>query len=487
MAVRIRTMDGIASRLQAHHNDRQHKTTSEIRVPYRQSSIVDLDAELGEPAGTYGHVRVWRTVVLNPKESNPAREFAPSSAAEMWTLNGQTHHTRSDRHFAAKRIGLDGLQGHLVVEVELDGLSADAKSLIVATTRTSRAHRAIGARMEQAIDQVIHDDDHLQELNQQIREEAFKKASEQRIAGLDNALRAFGLFLKRKKTKFVDVIGPLTKKAEPTINVTPPPPISPLHPHPKDVFQFRTAFRSTIHVKRGGTATVQLEVDATDGYFDGAGTTLSLQFVPDLGEKLRVVSQDALQGGRMRIWLRSAKDAPLVATKLIASCLPANAAAPFSAAIPVEIVEAKPRRTRPGTGKRRQAVEVEEDAPPPVVVAYENDAEHSWQRHGLADWTVDTIGEYKKGIAFVNGDYTELASLRDDLPKERHADITNIYVAPVGMTIVGLEESQQSAPNEVELHPHYRDAALKAAALSSLFAIKYMNNRSLIGGPDEGD
>lgn len=487
MAVRIRTMDGIASRLQAHHNERQHKTSSEIRVPYRQSSVIDLDAELGEPSGTCGEVRVWRTVVLNPNESNPAREFAPAQAAEMWTLNGQTHHTRTDRHFASKRIGLDGLQGHLVVEVELDALSADAKSLIVATTRSSRAHREIGARMEQAIDQVLRDDERLQELNQQIREEAFKKAAEQRIAGLEKALKAFGLFLKRKRTKWVDVVGPVKTTEKPKVEIPPPPPISPLHDHPKDVFQFRTTVRSTIRIKRGGTATIQLEADAVDGYFDGPGTVLSLQFVPDLGEKLRIVSRDSLQDGRMRIWLRATKDAPLVSTQLIASCLPPDASAPLTAGIPVEIVEAKPRKPHVRTGKRREEVEVEEELPPPVVVAYENHPVNGWQKHGLADWTTDTIGEYKGGIAFVNGDFTELASLREELPKERHDDITNIYVAPVGMTIVGLEESQQNAPDDVELHPHFRDAALRASALSSLFAIKYMNNRSLIEAGDDED
>jgi hypothetical protein len=218
MAVRTRYMDGIASRLQAHHNDRQHKTQTEIQVPYRRSSTIDLDADLGVAPGTHGTVRLWRTVILNPKEPNPAREFAPAGQAEMWTLNGQTHNARGDRHFGSKRVGLDALRGHLVVEVELDGLSPDAKSLVVTTARTNRARRDLGAKIETAIDQVLSDDDELQRLNQSIREEAFRKASSQRIKGLDKALRAFGLLIKRAKRSPVD--GPGTG---PDLATSPPP------------------------------------------------------------------------------------------------------------------------------------------------------------------------------------------------------------------------------------------------------------------------
>lgn len=190
-AVRTRYMDGIASRLHAHHADRQHKRETGIRVPYRRASTINLGAEIGDGVD-YGTVRVWRTVVLNPAESNPAREFALGARAEMWMLNGQTHNTRSDRHFASKRMGLDALVGHLIVEVELDGLSADAKSLIVTTGRHSRAYRQLGDRLEEAIDRDLSGDDRLKELNREIREAAFRKAATHQVSGLDKALRAFG-------------------------------------------------------------------------------------------------------------------------------------------------------------------------------------------------------------------------------------------------------------------------------------------------------
>ena len=495
MPVRTRYMGGIASRLQAHHNARSHKQRStSIEVPYRRSSIVNLDAELGAAPGTHGTVRVWRTVILNPKESSPAREFSFASAAEMWTLNGQTHHGRPDRHFSSKRIGLDALRGHLVVEVELDDLSPDAKSLVVTTSRTNRSRRQIGAKIEEAIDQVIASDDKLKALNQQIREEAFRKASSQQITGLDKALRQFGLLVRRPKAITVTEPGTARdRKRKPTIN--PLDAIAPLHTHPKDVFQFRTVLRERIRVKQGKTASVLLEVDAIDGYFDGSGASLSLQFVPDIGEKLRFTSQDSLEGGRMRIRIRAARDAPLIETKLIASCLPPNANAPFTAEIPIEIIDPRSALDRDPDGKprnRRKTKQVEQDAPPQVVVAYDDHAEHSWQHHGLNDWNTDTVGQYKNDIAYVNGDFTALAELRSKLPTNRHDDITSLYVAPVGMTVVGLHESEQDPPEDnsgtpVELHSHYRKAALRSAALSSIFAIRYMNERVLLGDPAHED
>jgi hypothetical protein len=233
-----------------------------------------------------------------------------------------------------------------------------------------------------------------------------------------------------------------------------------------------------------------LEADAVDDYFnDEQGSALSLQFVPDLGEKLRIVARDSLEGGRMRIRLRAVKDAPTVETQLIASCLPPNAEAPLSAAIAVEIVEDEPRRRRDGREKNSEIEDLEEEAPPQVVVAYEEHPEHSWAKHGL-DWTSETVGQYKNEIAYVNGDFVELAKLRGELPKHRHNDITNLYVAPVGMTLVGLCESERNPPRntageDVVLHDHYRSAALRSAALSSLFSIRYINERSLLGLGDE--
>ena len=59
------------------------------------------------------------------------------------------------------------------------------------------------------------------------------------------------------------------------------------------------------------------------------------------------------------------------------------------------------------------------------------------------------------------------------------------------MTLVGLAESEQNAPKgedgkDLELHEHFRTAALRSAALSSLFAIRYMNKSGMLGAmPDE--
>ncbi len=263
--------------------------------------------------GTLGSVRLWRTVILHETESMPAREFAPSRGAEIWTLNGQTHVARADAHFKTKRVGLEALVGHLLVEVELDGLSADAKADVITTSRHTRAAREIGNRLDEAIDQVLAEDDDLQDWNTKIREAAFKRAASQRISGLENALRAFNLTFKQKKTILVPGPGGHTgPKPEPKL----PDPISPLHDHPEDIFQFRKVLRRTVRVRRGSTGSVQLEADATDGYFDDSGR-LSLQFVPDLGDKLRIVGRDSLVDGRMRIRLKASPDAPLTDLSLL--------------------------------------------------------------------------------------------------------------------------------------------------------------------------
>lgn len=477
MAVSTRTyrryMSGIASRLGSHHQERQHKSRSGTSVPYRRFSDLDLDAIMGELPGTHGTVRVWRTIVLHEIERNPAREYAPARGAEMWTLNGQTHSTRSDRHFANKKIGLEALVGHLLVEVELDGLSADAKANVVTTARHTRAQREIGAQLQDAIDQIISEDDQLHEWNERIREDAFRRAAEHKIAGLDDALRAFGLTFKRKrKVKRPNNDGGRARRPP-----TPLAPIAPLHEHPTDVFGFRMVSRETIEITRGRTASVQLEADAFDGYFDDP-SRLSLQFVPTIGDDVRVTSRDSLEGGRMRIRMKAGDDAPLQMLKLFAVCV--TPARTFTHEIDVEVVEAAPSgSTHNGSAPGRGKTEIEEeiDAPPQVTVHFK-DREPRWP----AGWTDETVGEYDlAGVAMINGDFAELVRLRNALPMNRQADITNVYTAPIAMTLIGLADAARDAPTDEEtgddaaLPDHFRKAALRAAALSSIFAIRYMN------------
>jgi hypothetical protein len=480
-----RYMSGSSSRLAAHYAERQHKSAAGIHVPYRRFTELDLDAVMGEPAGTLGSVRVWRTIVLHDKESKPAREFAPPRGAEVWTLNGQTHVTRSDAHFKSKRVGLDALVGHLLVAVDLDGLSADAKADVITTGRHTRAQREIGTRLEDAVDQVLGEDDQLEHWNTKIREAAFKKAASQQIAGLEKALRAFSLTFKRKKTIPVPGTGD-RKYARPQPKL--PDPISPLHEHPRDVFGFRMVVRDTIKVRRGSTGSVQLEADALDGYFDDANR-LSLQFVADLGDKLRIVGRDSLEGGRMRIRMKATRDAPLVAVKLNATCV--TPVQVLTAVIDVEVVEPTARKApRDSDNSKGQQQEIEIETPPPVEVHYQYDKDHSW----LEGWNEETVGEYKTGIAHINGDYSELVNLRKELPKSAHDDITNVYIAPIAMTIVGLADAERDAPKdadngEIELPDHFRRAAMRSAALSSIFALRYMNKSGgfLVGSDDEGN
>ncbi len=133
-----------------------------------------------------------------------------------------------------------------------------------------------------------------------------------------------------------------------------------------------------------------------------------------------------------------------------------------------------------GKGSRREE-EIEVDAPPPVEVHYQGDPEHPWPEN----WTAATVGEYNAGVAHINGDYNELVKLRKDLSKNEQADITSIYIAPIAMTIVGLEDAERDAPSgsdgqESELPDHFRKAALRSAALSSIFAIRFMHKRGTL-------
>lgn len=485
-------MAGNASRLQSIHEGRGGRPGKKpIHVPHRRTSRLDLDAWMDDDRH-YGTVNVVTTYVHQDGTTRGNELYAPTKEAEVWTLNGQRHHARSRLHFGQEPIRLEAIRDNLLVDVQLDCLSADAKALIMTTDRQGAAEREARFALERAIDDLLATDADLRALNDDARDAALRAAARSSRQDLDRELRHFQHFVRKEKQR----VKLRTTKKVPATSTHPPriklEPIAPLFEHPT-FLRFRKKFRQTLRVVPGRTASVLIEANATDGYF-GTERQPNFAFHPDAGTALRVVSIDDLKDGRTRVRVRAASDAALGTTRFVASYLPPNVLSPLMTEIDVEIVEPKARK--PGKGQEREIEtweyqDVEQQAPPGYAVLFE-EREPTWVSAGMSHWTDETVGQYKADVAYVNGDYGPARRLLEAVPTDKQEEYLGLYLAPIIMTLVGVAKQESNPPKDedtgesIVLHDDYREAALEGVALSSIFTIRKLRKLGLhsVAGED---
>lgn len=489
-----RYMAGNSSRLEGHFRGWTAPTgKNPTRVPYRQRTFIDLTAWIND-GNDYGAVELTTTFVRQPGTNRGNELFSPVKEAEVWTVNGQVHHSRSRLHFGLEPIRLDAIRDYLIVEVKLDGLSPDAKALLLTTDRQGAAERRIRTQLEAAVDDVLASDEALRALNDEVKDEALRQAADSRMKDLDRELAELEMFFGYERKTIKRKVKQLVQRIKrPRPDIKPLAPITPLHADPT-FLRFRRGNRDVMRVQPGATASMLLEADAIDGYFNSERQP-TWQFLPPMGTALRVYSSETLTGGRMRVRIKAAPTAALGSTQLTATYLPANAQAPLSDSIPVEIVAVTPRAPRGSQGPTIQVeVEIEEEVERPKTPNYlwvYAERSPTWAEHAL-DWDYETIAEFKHDVAFLNGDFPPLQNLLNDGRSAQAQQYLSLYAAPVIMTLVGLAKEATDPPRDDEgepilLHDAYRDAALRGVALSTIFTIRKLKRLGLVGGeqPDE--
>jgi hypothetical protein len=469
-----RRMRGNAARLTTRARGGSGKAGKDpIKVTGPIRTTVDVTAA-ADDGYEYGTVEISAWIIEQEKSRKGNELFGPASTAETWSLNGQMHDAESRDRFARKPIELDALKNHLKVNVECDGLTPDAKADIFTTGRQGTAERRAKTALQNAIASVLANNPELRARNQEIRDEALRRATAGADRELEKALSDFQHFFEQE----VEVSMGTGKKKQrrkkrkgkkPTI--APPPPIAPLHSEPT-FLKFRKVVKSKLRVRPGHTASIQLEADAVDGYFPNKekvqfGTT------PDLGSTIRISATERLAGGRMRIYIRGHKTASPGKAILTASCLPASAKGLITDSIEIEISQPSSGESSGGEGKRKVKKKL---APPHRVLWKEDSSGNGWADEGV-NWSEETIGEFKNGVALVNGDFGPFRQMLDQIKFEQRESIIRLYVPPLVMSLVSLDKSEKEPPKDAEgktidFHSDYKYSALRSVALGSIFTIR---------------
>jgi hypothetical protein len=208
-------MTGNSARLESQYRGWAQQTGRQpTQVPYRNTTYLDLDAWGNHEQG-YGSVAVVATYVRQEGTDRGNELFTPVKEAEVWTLNGQVHHTRTRNHFGVDPIKLDAIRDFLVVEVKLDELSADAKALLLTTDRQGAAERRIRRQLEDAVDDVLSNDRTLRTLNDEVKDEALRQAANARMRDLDRELEEFDFFVRSERETVKRAVKQTVRRREP--------------------------------------------------------------------------------------------------------------------------------------------------------------------------------------------------------------------------------------------------------------------------------
>lgn len=482
----FRYMQGITARLTARAKGWGRETgKNPINVDGPIQISVDVTAA-ADDGFDYGiaEVSAW---IIEQENTNKGNDlFGPASAAETWSLTGQMHEAFGRDHFAQKPIELDALKNHLKVNVECDGLTVDAKADIFTTSRQGTAERRAQRALRDAVDSVVANDRQLRIRDQEIKEAALRRATEGADKELERALTDFQHLFEREVE--VREGGNRKKKSKKRKknkgkkpDIKPLDPIAPLHGEPT-FLRFRKVLKKQVRVAPGAVASILLEANAIDGYFPDR-EQVQLSTTPDLGKTIRIFARERLSDGRLRVHFRAAADATPGSAVLTASCLPPSAEGPLTDSIDLEIVP--PTGGSAGGTIRKEKRKVA----PPHRVLYREDANgKSWEDEGV-DWTEDTVGEFKNGVALVNGDFAPFRDLLDQVKVGQRTAIIRLYVPPVVMSLVSLDKSEKEPPksdsgDSVPLHRDYKVAALRSVALGSVFTIRRLKKLGFGVGDD---
>lgn len=396
----------------------------DLKVAYRNSETHDLGKATGRQLGKF-EISYW--VLQRPADStstsDPTASYvAPENAVTM-TLSGQRQDAES-RSWLRNRTELPFLVRNLIVQIDVDSLSPIAKRELFASTRERAVDSDLRQRIYAEVALVLKQDSELRRLEREERDKLLAQSSEQVDEKVRERLRKHIQTLLKDKMRKVKRTertptggggGGGGGSARDTDDS-----------HLPAVPTLMRFLRDPITVKRGGTTTVWVEIDAKNGYLPEHEDDLSVSFDAALAGEVRDVAKSRLLGGRSLWRLQAKATAPLGDFTLEAVLVTANGV--ITAPVTIRVIE--PAKTKLKT----KAVEEPDNGP--IIQWVHRDR---WDGLG---WDAHTVGDVRVSVdetlILVNRDQRLLEAALDrkkKLSQEQIQTRAGRYLFPVACAL----------------------------------------------------
>jgi hypothetical protein len=334
----------------------------------------------------------------NPK-AQPIEVYVDPYRPICFTFNGQTHGFE-ERRFISDRLNLPYLTRYLIIQVELDHVTPEARRELLSTTRDRLKQLPLFEVMREAISTALSEDENLIRLNDARKEkilarhsdaeekklrERFARLMERHLAGVDAKVKAKGTGGDGGRPPSTpgtrDVLPPLPTREEPTYikiaNTQKPLPV--------------TLDRHTL---------LRLESDAPDGYLTShVHAKLALGCDPE--GLLVLESSSDFKGGRSRATIRATEKAKEGDSGTVTIFLLTPTGKTFQSKVSFKVETPREQPTA-GTSMKSQV-----QAPTPVPIYH-----GEWADFGWDDTNVSEVREDKSGTKiFVNMDNRHISKL----------------------------------------------------------------------------
>jgi hypothetical protein len=372
------------------------------------------------------------------------------------TLSGQRQDSES-RTWLRNRTELPFLVKNLIVQIDVDQLSPIAKRELFSSTRERAVDGDLRERIYAEVAMVLKQDSELRRLEREERDKLLAQSTEQVDEKVRERLRKHIQTLLKDKTRKVT-----RTERTPTGGGGggrgDGRDIDDAHlPAVPTKLRF---LRELITIKRGGTTTVWVEIDAKNGYLPEHQDDLSVEFDPALEGKVSDVAKSRLLGG-LSLWrLQAADDAPIGEYPLEAVLVTANGV--ISSTVNLKVVE-------PASAKPKTRTTEEPDTGPVI----------KWMRRESWDglgWDGQTVGDVQirsdETLILVNRDQRLLEQALDrkkKLTREQIQARENRYLFPVACALY----QQHDAVKEMKEPPtdEYVQGELERLAEAVLLVI----------------
>lgn len=269
--------------------------------------------------GDLGHIGVEYWVLERPEPSddgkpkNPAAAFVDPKKPVVITHNGQNQ-GELPAALLNKAAQLPFLTNRLIVHVNCDRLSPDAKRNMFSSTREDTKEGFVRERIEREVVELLKADDELDRLNREARDQTLKdkdkQAEEQMKRQVARMLRFVGA---------ADVDLPGSKTGSTTVTPPKPPKPPPPPPEPIPTMEPPTFIRIVgdpdvpLKFYAGQRRWIRVETDANSDYHNPNDPEESRINVA-VGDSLKVFGTTPLSHGRMRIGVECSVDVSLKTT-----------------------------------------------------------------------------------------------------------------------------------------------------------------------------
>jgi len=383
-----RTIAGNFTRLSDDKKDRvEHQDSIDVHVPFA-------------PGDTTVKVNYW-VIRQDPDapSAQPIDAYVDPYKPVTYTFFGQTHGT-DERRFTSERLQLPYLAKFLIIQVELDNLTAQARRELLSTTRDRLKQLSFFEVMRECIRTALSEDPELVRLHDERKErvlsrhseseqnkmrERFARLMEKFKAGIDTNAKAKGATDKGRR------------ESEPSGSREPLPAL-PTKDKPTFIRIGNTQKQLLLRLDRH--ALIRLESDAPDGYLSShVHAKLTLGSDPD--GIVALESRSDFRGGRARMTVRPTARAKVGDSGTLTVFLFTPEEKQLTAKLTFKIEKPEEQPTGGSTSKAKVQV------PAPIPVHRDE-----WKTFGWTDVDVAIVAEDDKDTRiYVNMDNRHLYRL----------------------------------------------------------------------------